>query len=434
MERYLTDADVLIIGGGPAGSTLGCLLAMGDRSAILIERSVHPREHVGELLTPSVNAVLHRIGLLPKVDTAGFVNRDGLGWTAPGAPNGRILTIPVSDYPAPRALRRYGFNVERDVFDAMLLEHARQLGVEVLERTTARRVVFEDDRALGVEIEQLDGGTRTLRGRFVVDATGRRTLLGSQVRLVEHDVMRRQCAMYARFQGVHLVQPALSGYAYLHVLNDLAWGWQIPLRNNVTSIGIVGPCGQFRRANTSSDMFFEGMIADNWIIKHAMGTSYRISPWIVVSDYSYRLRQLYGSGWLLIGDASGFVDPIFSSGVDIAMYSAVFAYESILPLLLLGCWSDADEGFALSKYEERLRQGVQVWTRAVELFYECGPRLGRLAHEQWVLPAICRFLQGNPYEVQNELIVNHLFDWVCQGTSQNAVVDRNASIQPSPTS
>jgi flavin-dependent dehydrogenase len=131
---------------------------------------------------------------------------------------------------------------------------------------------------------------------------------------------------------------------------------------------------------------------------------------------------LYGSGWLLIGDASGFVDPIFSSGVDIAMYSAVFAYESILPLLLLGCWSDADEQFALSKYEERVRRGVEVWTRSVELFYGFIRRLRRLAHEQWALPAICRFLQGNPYEMQNQLIVDQLFDWVIQGTSQSAAV------------
>jgi len=80
--------------------------------------------------------------------------------------------------------------------------------------------------------------------------------------------MRRRCAMYARFQGVHLVQPAQSAYAYVHLLNDLAWGWQIPLRDNVTSIGIVGPCGQFRRSNTSRDMFFDGMIADNYVLKY----------------------------------------------------------------------------------------------------------------------------------------------------------------------
>lgn len=149
------------------------------------------------------------------------------------------------------------------------------------------------------------------------------------------------------------------------------------------------------------------MIEQNYPFTHLLANAQRIRPWRVVGNYSYRLQRIYGRGWILIGDASGFIDPIFSSGVDIAMYSAVFAYESILPLLLLGWWSDTDEQFALSKYEDRLRQGTSVWAHAVDLFYRSPRDLRQLAQQQHI-PAIARFLQGNPYAVQNQLIFQQL--------------------------
>lgn len=415
MKRHELDSDVLIIGGGPAGSVLACLLSMGDRRAILVEQARHPREHVGELLTPSVNAVLHRIGLLSRVDLAGFVQREGVGWTAPRAPARRILTIPVADHPPARALRRYGFNVERGAFDALLLQRARELGVQLLERTTVHRVLFEQNRAIGVEVRQPDGALRVVTGRFVVDASGRRCLLGTQLGLVEHNAVHRQCAMYAWFGGVQSIPSDGTGYAFVHLLrHQRAWGWQIPLRNGVTSVGIVVPCDQLRARTANRDVLFAGMIEQNRTFERVMTGTERISPWRVVGDYGYRLQRLSGCGWLLLGDAAGFIDPIFSSGVDIAMYSAVFAYEAILPLFLLGSWNDADEEFALSRYEIRVRRGMAVWAHGVELFYEFPRQLRRLANERSFIPAICRFLQGNPYEVQNELIVQGLFDRVTQ--------------------
>jgi 1H-pyrrole-2-carbonyl-[peptidyl-carrier protein] chlorinase len=412
MAKLTLDADVLIIGGGPAGSTLGCLLALGNHKAIIIERTPHPREHVGELLTPSINAVLHRIGLLQRVDNAGFKRRNGIGWTTPGAP---LLKIPVADYPPPRALRRYGFSVERDAFDSLLLQQARDLGVQILERTTARRVLFEKGRAVALEILEPGGKVSTLTGRFIVDATGRRSLLGNQLGLVCRDPILRQCAFYAWFRNV---EPHVSNgddYAYLHRLGHRRkWGWQIPLRDNVTSVGVVAPCDQVQAANARHDAYFPRCIDHNHIFARAMASARRISPWRVVGDYSYRVQRLYGAGWLLVGDASGFIDPIFSSGVDIAMYSSVFAYESMLPLLLLGEWTRRDEEFAMSKYENRVRQGLGVWAHAVDLFYKSPRSLRQLTHHPTALPAICRFLQGNPYELQNELIVKQLFDYMNQ--------------------
>lgn len=171
-----SNADVLIIGGGPAGSTLACLLAAGNHDAVIVEKAVHPRAHVGELLTPSVNSVLHRIGLLNQMDAAGFVRRYAVAWSAPGVIEKRTMLIPVAEHPPPRALRRYGFNVERDAFDAMLLQRARQLGVRVMERTVVRRVLFEDDRATGVELQNARGEVDPMGG-----TTGSLFMIGRRV-------------------------------------------------------------------------------------------------------------------------------------------------------------------------------------------------------------------------------------------------------------
>lgn len=411
MNNRSFNADVIIIGGGPAGSTLGCLVVNGGHRAIIVERTAHPREHVGELLTPSVNAVLHRIDLLSCVDAAGFVRREGVGWTMPLAPVGQVLTIPVAQHPPPRALRRYGFNVEREIFDALLLGHACRCGVQVLEGATAQRVVFEHGRAKGLEVRQPDGRKLLLTAPFVVDASGRSCLLGRQLNLLERSSGSRRCAIYAWFRDVAQDAAADETYALVHGLDqNSSWGWQIPLREGVSSIGCVGPCQDFQHAAKDPDTMFRHAIRRNRTLVHAMAPARQVRDWRIVGDYGYRVRQLFGRGWLLLGDASGFIDPIFSSGVDIAMYSAVFAYESILPLLLLGHWTDTDEQFALSSYENRLRRGTAIWAQGVELFYRVQSRLCRVAREQEAIPLICRFLQGNPYEVQNQMLFKQLLE------------------------
>ncbi len=413
MGKQTIDADVIIIGGGPAGATLGCLLANGCHSAIIIERAVHPREHVGELITPSVNAVLHRVGLLPQIDATGFVRREGVGWTLPIEGRPEVSRFPVAKYPAPRALRRYGFNVEREVFDALLLQHAVFCGVRVFNKTIARKVLLKDDRALGVEVQLPDGNPQVLTSRFIVDASGRNCLLGSQLKLIKRDLAQRHCALYSWFRDVEPSDPNFNTDAVVHGLDHhQSWGWQIPLRNGVSSVGIVAACHRFQHVAETRDDFFKQVIVQNPTFRRVMANAERLRPWRVVSDYSYHLQRLYGRGWILIGDASGFIDPIFSSGVDIAMYSAVFAYESILPLLLLGRWSETDEEYALAAYERRVRQGTAVWAQAVGLFYQRCGELQRITQEPQLIPEICRFLQGNPYEVQNRLIFQHLVSQV----------------------
>src|SRR6266436_5920727 len=173
--------DVIIAGGGPAGATLGALLAMAGRPTMILERAPHPRDHVGELLLPSVNMILHRIGLLGEMNDRGFAQRDGLAWTHHGRSG--ALYVRTADFPPPRALLPYGFNVDRAAFDCMLLRRAESLGAQVLEGVSARRVLFDRGRAVGVRVQHADGSSADVMARFVVDASGRRALLGSQLGL-----------------------------------------------------------------------------------------------------------------------------------------------------------------------------------------------------------------------------------------------------------
>jgi len=314
------------------------------------------------------------------------------------------LEVNVAQYPTPRALTPYGFNVERDTFDAMLLDRARELGVEVVEGATAREVVISEGRSVGVEIAHPDG-RRLVGSRFVVDASGKRCLLGHQLGLVKRREQAARCALFAWFRGESADVDSTLASIYL-LGRAQGWAWRIPLRDDVTSIGVVSSCANLRGGEP--DRLFMALATQNATFRRVTHGAQRVTPWEATGNYEYQLECIHGPGWLLVGDAAGFIDPIFASGVDIAMHSAVLAYEALLPLLLLRTWNAEDEARALEGYEARLRRGLVLWRKSAELFYTKPATLRRLAVDRRLQPDVCRFLQGNPYATQNEVIVNDL--------------------------
>jgi len=390
-----TDFDVIIIGGGPAGSTTGALLGMAGYRALILEKDIHPRDHVGESITPSTNPVFKRIGFLEKMEDAQFVHKPGACWTAPRSPVGKFVSLRLGEFPPPGTTQVYTYNVERDHFDTLLLRNAHEKGAKVLQGVKAKHVLFDGDRAVGVRAEVAEGWERDLASRFVVDASGRRALIPNQLKMKKKDPAFNQFCIYSWFRDVAPNPVGYEGMLFLHFLDlERSWAWQIPMRNGITSVGVVTDKADFQKSGKSSEEFFSSLLRLNTSFEYNMRNAERIRPWWIEADYSYSIDQLVGPGWLLVGDALRFVDPVFSTGVDVAMFSGNYAFEAIDSVLK----GEKDEGTALTEYNERVGAGVQAWYDLISLFYKLRNLFTIFAVKKRWRERVVRILQGNLYQ------------------------------------
>ncbi|MDQ3090056.1 MAG: tryptophan 7-halogenase [Actinomycetota bacterium] len=393
MAEQRADFDVIVIGGGPAGSVLASLLAQGGYRCLVLERDIHPRDHVGESLTPSTNPIFAKIGFLEKMEDAGFVHKPGACWTAPRSRPGKFVAISLGEFPPPGATQAYTYNVERDVFDTMLIRHAHELGTKVVQGATVQKVLFDGDRAVGVRARIADGWQRDLSGRMIVDASGRRCLLANQLGLKQKDPHFNQFGIYSWFRGVEPNPSGYEGFLFLHFLGlERAWAWEIPMRGGVCSVGMVTDKADFKGSGSTHEEFFESLVGRNRTLAHNMRNAERIRPWWLEGDYTYKIDTLAGKGWLLIGDALRFVDPIFSTGVDVAAYSASYAFDAIDEV-----FRGRDESLALEEYQRRVSDGVDAWYDLIALFYKLQNLFTLFAIKNEYRERVVRILQGNLY-------------------------------------
>jgi FADH2 O2-dependent halogenase len=393
-----TDFDVIVIGGGPSGATVASLLAMEGHRTLVLEKDIHPRDHVGESLTPSTNPIFARMGFLEKIEDAGFVHKPGACWTSPRGSIGKFVSLRLGEFPPPGAKQFYTYNVERDLFDTLLLRHAHEKGAKVLQGVRATRVLFDGERAVGVTAQAGEGWERDLTARFVVDATGRRALIPTQLKLKRKDQAFNQFCIYSWFRGVQPNPPGYEGMLFLYFL-DLpnSWAWNIVLRNGVNSIGVVTDKQDFQKSGRSSGEFFESLISMNRNLAWIMRDAVQIRPWWIEADYSYDVERIAGPGWLLIGDAVRFVDPVFSTGVDVAMYSANYAFEAMNAVLR----GEEEEEIACKEYERRVGDGVQAWYDLIAMFYRLRNIFTAYAVRKRFREKVVRILQGNLYQPES---------------------------------
>jgi flavin-dependent dehydrogenase len=309
------DCDVLVIGGGPGGSTISCLLAQRGWRVAMLEKARHPRFHIGESLLPANMPIFEEIGALKKLRALGRLK---LGADFP-RDDGSYYTFRFE-----RALGStpaYAFQVKREEMDQMLFEHARGLGVDAREQTRVDEVQFEPDGVIaGID----SGGAKsTLRARYLVDASGRDTFLGKRLKLLRRSHKHQTVALYARYNGV-TCNPDDPGGNIISI-NRFAhgWAWFIPLPDGTTSIGCVCKPGYLKTRRSGHNAAF--MAATLAIVPgaaHRMVAAERVSPIRFAGNYSYECTRMAGPRWILIGDAWAFLDPVFSSGVFLSMYSA----------------------------------------------------------------------------------------------------------------
>ena len=345
------DCDVLVVGGGPAGSTAAAMLKGRGHRVMQLEKDRHPRFHIGESLLPCNLPIMEELGVLEKVRALGVLK---LGADFPSG-EGKYQTFHFR-----RALGSsppHAFQVKREEFDQMLFEHARENGVDAREGVKVEKVDIEGvDRVLA-HARGADGEAFSVRARYFVDASGRDTLLGSALKLKRKNDKHQSAAIFAHFRGVER-RPGedagnISIYNFAH-----GWCWLIPLREGVMSVGCVcWPEYLKQRRGRNEEFLLQTlqMMPDAWA---RMASAEMISEVRVTGNYSYTCARMSGPGWVMVGDAYAFIDPVFSSGVYLAMHSGKQAAALVDAILR----EPEREAVLQSAFAQRIRRGVRVFS------------------------------------------------------------------------
>ncbi len=355
--------DVIVAGGGPAGSAAATLLAQHGHSVLLCERSAEPEEKVGESLMPATYWTLERLGMLDKMRASHFVEKGSVQFFTP---DGRA-TDPFYFKEVDPHESSHTWQVLRSEFDQMLLDNATEHGVDVRRGASLREVIFDGDRAVGARISE-NGSEVDIPCRVLVDATGQSHFLATKRNLRKIERHLRHVSYFTRYQGAERGTGIDEGATVIfHTESGDSWFWYIPLPDDQMSVGVVGPVGSLvkGRAGNPEQVFDEELAHCKPLVAKLAGAE-RIKPIRATRDFSYHSTQGAGDGWVLIGDAFGFIDPIYSTGVFLALKSGELAADAIHAGLEAGDVSHE----RLSTFESEFRGGVEAMRKLVYAFYD----------------------------------------------------------------
>ncbi|QSX79296.1 NAD(P)/FAD-dependent oxidoreductase [Agrilutibacter solisilvae] len=321
--------DVLVIGGGPAGSTAATFLARKGWKVLLLEKGSHPRFHIGESLLPMNLPILERLGVLEQVKAIGTY-KPGAEFPIVGDGTGNGLDY--NTFRFDRALDPqfgYAYQVKREEYDQILFNHARASGADARERVKVEKMEFgADGRPSLAHARNDDGSTFTVQPRYVVDASGRDTFFGSQLKLKRKNDKHQSAAIFSHFTGVERRPGEDSGNITVQRF-DHGWMWLIPLQHDVMSIGAVCFPEYLKQRRGESEQFLMKTLLGEHQVAARMNDAQRVGPVHVTGNYSYTCSRMTGPGWVMVGDAYAFVDPVFSSGVYLGMNSAEQAADVV---------------------------------------------------------------------------------------------------------
>jgi flavin-dependent dehydrogenase len=358
-----TTPDVIVIGGGPAGSTASTLLAQQGVKVTLYERDRFPRFHIGESLIPETYWVLKRLNMLPKMQQSHFVKKYSVQFVNAAGK----LSAPFYFWDNKPHECSQTWQVVRSEFDRMMLDNAREHGVEVHEGVRVVDVLMEGGVASGVTIQTDRGARQDVPARVVVDASGQNGLLMNRLNLRLWDPVLNKGAIWTYWKGAYRDTGKDEGATVvIQTANRLGWFWYIPLHDDTVSVGVVAPFDYLFKNRGERDVTYEEEVERCPAVKARIENATRITGYFATKDYSYRSKQVAGDGWVLVGDAFGFLDPLYSSGVLLALRSGEFAADAIVEGLEKNDLSAAQ----LGKWGPGFNEGVDRMRRLVCEYYD----------------------------------------------------------------
>src|SRR5438094_6802518 len=353
--------DVAIIGGGPAGSTAATLLARAGRRVIVLEREKFPRFHIGESLLPFSMQTFDRLGVREKLDRTFLPKYGGEIVAACGTKGVRFYFKDGFQSHRDRA-----YQVTRSDFDKLLLDHSRENGAEVREETEVKRIAVTADR-VKIDIETSAGANETIEARYLLDCSGRQTVLGNFYNLKKTYDHLQKFSVFAHYENVDRPE-GIDGTLIRMVRGLDRWFWMIPLTQTRMSVGVVMDTATFRAMKLSPETALEQCIDEQPMVLERMKRAERVSPVYSAGDYSYRNTKFFGDRWLLAGDAAGFIDPVFSSGVFLAIISAEKAADTLDELLR----DESRKRRLFKKYARTVNYIMDIYLTFVNAWYRPG--------------------------------------------------------------
>jgi flavin-dependent dehydrogenase len=357
--------DVIVIGGGPGGPPTATLTAQRGHRVLLLERAPAPRFKLGESLMPATYWTLERMGALAKMKESHFPRKYSVQFYGKSGKASSPFYFQETD---PHESSQT-WQVLRSEFDAMLLENAAEQGVDVRWGATVKDVLFDGDRAVGVRAD-FGEGDREVPAKVVVDASGQSSLIAKKLGLRQPDPELRKASFFTHFEGAYR-DPGIDEGAtlVLHTNDASAWFWYIPLPDNRVSVGVVGGLDTLIAGRQGDPQkIFDEEVAKCPPLQERIAGACQVFPVQAIRDFSYRSSRIAGDGWVLVGDAFGFLDPIYSSGVFLALKSGELAADSIHDALTAGDLS----GEKLGAHGPGFLAGMEAMRKLVYAFYEEG--------------------------------------------------------------
>jgi flavin-dependent dehydrogenase len=363
-NTHATDsADVIVIGGGPAGSTTSTLIAQHGYKVKLYERESFPRFHIGESLIPETYWVFQRLKMLDKLKASAFVKKYSVQFVNS---EGK-LSAPFYFHDNKPHECSQTWQVIRSQFDQMMLQNAQELGVEVHQPCRVLEVLFDGRTAVGVRVQNPDGSGHEVRARVVVDATGQSTMLQNRFKLRLWDPVLNKGAIWTYWRGAYRDTGRDEGATLVvQTRNKQGWFWYIPQHDDTISVGVVAPFDYLFKGRGSHEQVYNEEVEACPAIQQRVSIGKRLTGYFATKDYSYRSREVAGDGWVLVGDAFGFLDPLYSSGVLLALKSGEMAADAIAEGLAKGDVSATQ----LGKWGETFNKGVDRMRRLVCEYYD----------------------------------------------------------------